>query len=97
MALLNHVETWLNAFTFVVYGAIWANWGANITVSDYKAGGTLWVPFLGALLAVAASLLLAISSPQREWLLAAFVRFLKELGALVSIANFVLPITRVTA
>ena len=76
--------------------AIWANWRAHIAVCDYKAGRTLRVILLRALFTVAASLLLPIATPQRKWLLAALMRFLKELGALISIVYFVLPITLFT-
>ena len=64
MALLDDIVALLNTLAFVVDGSVRANWGANIAVSDHKAGWALGEPLLLARFAVAASLLLTISSPE---------------------------------
>ena len=71
----------LRAGTIVVNHAVRADWCAHIALSDDKTGWTLRVPLVLTLLALAALLFLAVSTPQREGFLAAKLCHLEELGA----------------
>lgn len=65
----------------MVNHAVRADWCAHIALSDDKTGWTLRVPLVLTLLALAALLFLAVSTPQREGFLAAKLCHLEELGA----------------
>ena len=60
---LYNVQPWSYTDSIMINCTVWANWGTNITLSDYKAWRADWEPFTFANLTVVASLLLPISSP----------------------------------
>ena len=64
----------------MVYHALRADRRTHIALSNHEAGWALGEPLLFTLLAILALLLLAVATPEGEWLLTAFVMLLKELG-----------------
>lgn len=85
VTFLNDIEARSYADTLMIDLTIWAYWCTHVTIRDYKAGRTDREPLALALLTVAASLLLTISSPERKRLFAPGWCFFKELRALVII------------
>ncbi len=79
--LLESCHAWFHAGAIVFNHAVWADWCTHIALSHNKAGWALRVPLVLALLALAALLLLAVSTPQRKRLLATKLCYLEELGA----------------
>ena len=89
MALFDDVVSLLDALAFVVHGSVRAHGRADVAVSHNEAGRTLGIPVLFTLLAVAASLLLAITSPEGKWLLTSLMRLFEELRAFICIIDLI--------
>lgn len=61
--------------------AIGADWGAHIALSYDETWWALWEPLFLTLLTILAFLLLSVATPERQWLFAALLVLLEELGA----------------
>ena len=81
VALLDYFNARLHAGAIMIYHSVRADWCANIALSDYKAGWALREPLFLAFLAALALFTLSVATPKGKWLLAAFIRLIKELGA----------------
>ena len=84
-ALLNELESWLDASTIVVDHAIGANWSTNIALCHNEGRRAARVPVILTLLTALTLLALSISTPERKWFFTALLSLLEELGTLEAI------------